>query len=130
MRDPTFLDLKSVLALHAGALEEFGGSDGVLNMSLLESAIQSPQASWGGKYLNLFPFEMAAAYLYSLARNHAFADGNKRTAFLAAAAFLHLNGYTLEEPAETWKPFMVAVAAGDRTKKAIAATLQESAARR
>ena len=78
--------------IHAEAIARFGGSDGVRNSALLESAVAAPQASFGGKppYRDLF--EVAAAHLYYLCRNHPFLDGNKRAALDSCIVFLRLNG--------------------------------------
>jgi death-on-curing protein len=62
---------------------------------LLESALAQPQASFGGELLHPTIYEQAAAYLFHLAMNHPFLDGNKRTAFATMDAFLRLNGYQL-----------------------------------
>ena len=64
---------------------------GVRDMRLLESAIAQPQASFGGEWLHVDLYEMAAAYLFHIAKNHPFIDGNKRTALASALVFLKLN---------------------------------------
>ena len=71
----------------------FGGSDGVRDTALLESAVAAPQASFGGQSPYIDLAEVAAAYLFYLCRNHAFIDGNKRAGFLVAVVFLESNGY-------------------------------------
>lgn len=94
MTSPVFLTLDSVLETHAEVIRASGGMSGVLNLGALESALASPAQGFGGRYLNEFPFEMAAALIVGLAKNHAFADGNKRTATLCGLGFLEANGYT------------------------------------
>lgn len=90
----------------------FGGSDGVRDMALLESAVSAPQASFGGNS----PFkdiqEVAAAYLFYLCRNHPFVDGNKRTALGACIVFLRLNGVEPQADGEHWEELTMAVASG------------------
>jgi death on curing protein len=81
---PEFLDLAEVLEIHALQLDEFGGMAGVRDQGLLESAIEQPRATAFGELLHGDLFEMAAAYLFHVVKNHAFLDGNKRTALLAA----------------------------------------------
>lgn len=95
MQTPEFLDQESVLRIHDRQLQKFGGTPGVRDVGLLESALAQPQASFGGELLHPTIAQQAAAYLYHLAMNHPFLDGNKRTAFAVMDAFLRLNGYRL-----------------------------------
>lgn len=92
---PAFLGQETVLQIHHTLIERFGGAHGVRDASLLASALAAPQASFGGQRLNASLAEMAASYLVGLAKNHAFIDGNKRTAYAVTATFLRLNGYRL-----------------------------------
>lgn len=92
---PEFLDQASVLQIHDRQLQKFGGTLGVRDMGLLESALAQPQASFGGELLHPTIYQQAAAYLYHLAMNHPFLDSNKRTAFAVMDAFLRLNRYQL-----------------------------------
>ncbi len=85
MRD--YLTLPEVLAIHTDQVERYGGSQGVRDYGLLESALFRPQT---GYYADLM--EEAAALWESLAQNHPFIDGNKRTAFAATYTFLAING--------------------------------------
>jgi death on curing protein len=82
-----YLTLAEVLAIHADQIERYGGSQGVRDYGLLEAALYRPQT---GYYADLI--EEAAALWESLAQNHPFIDGNKRTAFAAAYTFLAING--------------------------------------
>ncbi len=91
--NPTFLTLDEVLALHEDQITRYGGRRGVRDLGLLISALGTPSATFDGRFLHDDLFEMAAAYLYHLARNHPFVDGNKRTAFAAALVFLWINGF-------------------------------------
>lgn len=72
------LTAEIVLEIHAAVIKQFGGSAGVSEMALLESAVAAPQASWGGKSPYADIVEVAAAYLFFLCKNHPFLDGNKR----------------------------------------------------
>ena len=83
-----YLTLADVLAIHADQIEMYGGSHGLRDAGLLESAIHRPQT---GYYADLI--EEAVALWESLAQNHPFIDGNKRTAFAATYTFLAINGY-------------------------------------
>jgi death-on-curing protein len=92
---PKFLSLDEVLELHADQISSFGGTPGVRDEGLLESALAQPQATFGGQFLHPTISEQAAAYLYHIAMNHPFIDGNKRTAFAVMDTFLRLNGCAL-----------------------------------
>lgn len=95
---PEFLQISDVLSLHADQVERYGGKSGVRDMKLLESALAQPQTRFGGNYLHEFPFEMAAAYLFHIVKNHPFVDGNKRAGVVAALVFLDFNGIDLTIP--------------------------------
>jgi len=81
--------------LHTVVIAEFGGSEGVRDRGLLESALARPLAGFGDVRLYETPFSRAAALLEALIQNHGFVDGNKRTAVMAAAFWLEREGYTL-----------------------------------
>jgi death on curing protein len=125
MREPQFLALEEVLEIHADQLRRHGGAAGIRDWALLESALAAPQASWGGEFLHRDLAEMAAAYLHSIARNHAFVDGNKRVATLAAYTFLLLNGQELVADDESLEQFVLGVATGAVSKEEAAAFIRE-----
>ena len=87
-----FLSVENVRRIHADTIAHEGGSAGVRDLGLLESAVAMPQASFGGEYLHESLPSMAAAYLYHLCQNHPFVDGNKRAAAFSCVLFLSLNG--------------------------------------
>ena len=86
--EPAFLSLENILEIHQIQIGEFGGNPGLRDVGLLRSAAAMPAAQFGGQYLHDDLYEMAAAYLYHLALNHPFVDGNKRVAAMAADIFL------------------------------------------
>src|SRR5512136_2166367 len=88
---------EAVKAIHAEVLAAHGGSRGLRDEALLESAVAAPQATMMGKPLITDPVELAAAYLFYLCRNHPFIDGNKRTALATCLVFLSENGLLGEE---------------------------------
>lgn len=90
-----YLTPQQVLAIHDQMVKRFGGSMGVRDIGLVESAVGRPQATFDGQDLYGTVFEKAAALLQSLLKNHPFVDGNKRTALTSAGIFLRLNGYKL-----------------------------------
>lgn len=91
-----FLDLIQVLEIHKDQIDRYGGGVGVRDVGLLNSAVAQAQAGFGDEYFHKDVFEMAAAYLFHIAENQAFVDGNKRTGAAAALVFLELNGYEVE----------------------------------
>lgn len=95
MQTPKFVTISQVLDIHQRQIQRFGGTNGVRDEGLLDSALAQPQATFFGELLHPTISEQAAAYLYHLAMNHPFIDGNKRTAFAVMLTFLNLNGYTL-----------------------------------
>ena len=90
-----FLTLEQVLAIHRRMIERYGGDSGIRDIGLIDSAVMMPRQSFGGEYLHPTLASMAAAYLYHLAANHGFVDGNKRVAAGAALVFLDVNGHRL-----------------------------------
>ena len=91
-----YLNTPQVLAIHDQMVKRFGGSHGIRDLGLIESAVERPKATFDG--VDLYPdiFTKAAALMHSLLKNHAFVDGNKRTAYSSCGVFLKLNGYKLE----------------------------------
>ena len=105
------LTVDIVREIHAAAIAKFGGSDGVREMALLESAVAAPQASFGGKSPYADLAEVAAAYLFYLCKNHPFIDGNKRAALGACIVFLRLNGIEPRADGPAWEELTLGVAA-------------------
>jgi death-on-curing protein len=91
-----YLSLDEVIAIHDSMIEEYGGSHGIRDLGMIQSAIARPQASFGGEDLYPTLFDKAAALFHSLMFNHAFVDGNKRTTISVTARFLAINGFSLE----------------------------------
>ena len=92
---PKFLTLLEVLDFHEDLLRSFGGSPGIRDLSLPESAMAIPESGSDDVFFHEFPFEMAAAYAFHIVKNHAFEDGNKRTGLAAALVFLEINDYAV-----------------------------------
>ena len=92
--DLAFLTVDDVKQLHEAGIRQFspGESLTLLDYGRLESAVRAPQHSFGGQYLYQSLAEMAAAYLFGLALNHAFENWNKRVAFAACSTILRMNG--------------------------------------
>lgn len=92
MAKTIFLTFEQVLAIHDDQIELYGGSHGIRELTLFESAIMRPQTTFGGKDLYLSIFEKASVLMHSLIMNHPFIDGNKRTGTVSTLAFLEING--------------------------------------
>ena len=88
-----YLTVKDILLLHDIAIDKFGGSHGLRDLGLLESAVVRPQSSFGGEDLYPTIFLKAGALVHSLLMNHQFVDGNKRPAMFSVMNFLELNGH-------------------------------------
>ena len=109
--EPHWLDSRDALAIHDRQIAEHGGISGVRDSNLLESALARPVNQWN--YGIDDPASLAAAYAYGVARNHPFADGNKRTAWVLARLFLALNGHVLTFDQQDATQTVIALAAGD-----------------
>ena len=109
--EPIHLTVERVQEIHNMAIDRFGGSDGVRDFSLLESAVSAPQATFGGDSLYEDVIEIAAAYLFYLCRNHPFIDGNKRVALGTCIVFLKTNGFKPKADGPDWESLTLEVAA-------------------
>jgi death-on-curing protein len=119
------LTLEIVLEIHAEAITQFGGSTGLRDRALLESAIAAPQASFGGESPFSDNVDIAAAYLFYLCSNHPFLDGNKRAALGACLVFLRLNGFTPAPDGDEWENLTLAVAAGAMSREDVTHMLRK-----
>ena len=115
-----FLTLEDVFFLHRDQITRYGGTHGLRDLGLLESALATPAATFGGDYLHEGLPQMAAAYVFHIAKNHPFLDGNKRTALAAAIAFLGLNGWSLHADPDELADAVLGVAGGTVSKAALA----------
>lgn len=121
--------VEAVKAIHREVLQAHGGSAGIRDEGLLDSAVAAPQATMMGKPMFKEPVEVAAAYLFYLCRNHPFIDGNKRTALATCLVFLSENGLLSQEKlnADIWEQLVLDVAASridrEETTKRLAKVL-------
>jgi death-on-curing protein len=125
--DPQFLTLDEVLSIHEDRIRKYGGSSGIRDMGLLEWALGTVMATFGGEFLHQTLFEMGAAYLFNLCRNHPFIDGNKRTALACALTFLRLNGIRIKSGENDLYDLVMGVAEGRVSKSAVAVFFEEHA---
>jgi death-on-curing protein len=115
-----FLTLDDILESHQNQIDTYGGSNGIRDIGLIESAIAQPEASFSGEYLHADIFEMAAAYLYHLVMNHPFVDGNKRVGLEAALIFLEINNENLKASDQELIDLVLKTTAGQVGKREIA----------
>ena len=110
-KEPLWITADPAIAMHARQLRRFGGASGLRDEGMLESAIERPINKWRYEQADLA--ELAAAYAFGLAKNHAFVDGNKRIAFMTMMVFLHKNGVPFSpEPAHATS-IILSLAAGE-----------------
>jgi death-on-curing protein len=127
VKEPVWLRKDVLLAVHERLLAEHGGSSGIRDDGLLESALGRPQ--------NLFAygkpaiFDLAVSYAYGIIKNHPFVDGNKRTGFMAAYLFLGRNGYEFTASERDVVVKTLAVAEGTMSKEQLASWLKENSAK-
>jgi death-on-curing protein len=115
--EPVFLSLDEVLEIHAQQIERYGGSPGLRDPAGFESAVASPQTTFGGQFLHASIPAMAAAYLYHLCKNHPFIDGNKRVGANAAIAFLLMNNWEPIFGEEELVDVVLSLASGQLSKQ-------------
>ena len=112
----TFLSVEDVLYIHAYSIGKEGGSEGVRDQGMLESAVHTPRQTYSGEYLHPTIAGMGAAYLFHLASNHPFLDGNKRVGARAMLAFLQVNGQPIRPSADELVRVTLAVANHEMSK--------------
>ncbi|HBR22085.1 MAG TPA: type II toxin-antitoxin system death-on-curing family toxin [Nitrospiraceae bacterium] len=108
-----YLTAEQVLFIHSRLIDETGGSHGIRDVGLLQSAVSRPMATFGGEDLYPDIFQKALALMESLIKNHPFIDGNKRTAISSTGLFLRINGYTLETSQKELEDFTLKMATGE-----------------
>src|SRR5271166_4522009 len=114
--EPVFLSLDEIIEIHQQQIDRYGGSGGLRDAAGLESAVATPQASFGGEFLHTSIPAMAAAYLFHLCQNHPFIDGNKRAGANAAVTFLLLNDWEPTFDEEEFANLVLSVACGQINK--------------
>ena len=122
---PVFLTLDEVLAIHADQIARYGGRSGIRDLGLLVSALAMPRTTFDRVHLHPSLPEMAAAYLFHLAGNHPFVDGNKRVGLAVAIAFLGLNGLWLEADPDQLADMVLRSARGEASKAEVAEFIRE-----
>lgn len=125
---PTFLALDEIIAIHRDQIARYGGSEGVRDGGLLQTAIAMPAATLGGRFLHSDLCEMAAAYLFPIVQNHPLVDGNQRVGAVAAYVFLALNNVRMTADNDAYADLVLSVARGETAKSAVAEFFQANTA--
>jgi death on curing protein len=128
VRQPRWFSLPVVLAIHEAQLAEHGGAAGLRDQGLLESALARPRQIFCYSEKSLLA-ELAAAYAFGIAKNHALVDGNKRTAWVLCATFMELNGREVTADQADVVAMMLGVASSAITEKQFARWLEQNSAR-
>ena len=124
-KEPTWVRLDAVLAIHRRQLSEHGGLDGIRDEGMLESALGRPTNKYSYESPKPSLAQLAAAYAFGIAKNHPFIDGNKRTAFVVCELFLRLNKQGLEASAEGKYIIFLSLADGTLSEEALAQWIAE-----
>jgi death-on-curing protein len=124
--EPVFLALDEVVEIHCDQIERYGGRPGIRDIELLRSAVAMPAAGHAADYLHSDIYEMAAAYLFHIIRNHPFVDGNKRT---GAVVFLMMNGIELHAVEDSLEGMVRSVAEGKMDKAKAASFFRKHASK-
>jgi death-on-curing protein len=127
MNEPVWVLREVVLMAHEQSLVQFGGSAGVRDEGLMDSALGKPQNLFAYGKPSLF--ELAASYAFGLVKNHPFIDGNKRTGFVVAVTFLECNGWHLEASEVDAAVCTLALAAGEMSESDYAEWLKANSKR-
>jgi death-on-curing protein len=119
-----FLTLDEVLRVHAHQIATYGGSPGIRDVGLLESALAMPETTAFGEDLHPTLHEKAAAYLFHLTKNHPFIDGNKRVGLAVCLTFLAMNGLWVQATEDELVSLVLETVSGERSKADIAVFLR------
>ncbi|MFB2772973.1 type II toxin-antitoxin system death-on-curing family toxin [Pelatocladus sp. BLCC-F211] len=126
MNDIFWLSEEVIKAMHEEQLAEHGGLPGIRDRNLLLASLDRPKNLFAYGEPTPTIFDLAAAYAFAFAKNHAFVDGNKRVAFVSMATFLVLNGYSLEVPEDEVVLMIKRLSSDKETQESIADWLKEN----
>ena len=126
MKNINSIPKKVILYFHEQLIQIYGGSPGIRDESLLNSAIQQPKSSFDGNYLHNSIFEMASAYGFHLCKNHPFIDGNKRVALAAMDTFLQNNGYEISASEKETYKIIIELSAENLSKSELTQWLKQN----
>ncbi len=126
MKSIIFIPKKVVIYLHEQLIQAYGGTHGLRDENLLESALEQPKATFGEQYLHGSLMKMAAAYGYHLCNNHPFIDGNKRIALVAMDIFLQRNGFEITASEKDTYNLIIELASDKISKESLASWLENN----
>jgi death-on-curing protein len=123
-KEPLWITYEQAIAIHSRQLRRFGGAPGLRDEGMLRSALERPINKW--RYEQSDMAELASAYAFGLAKNHAFVDGNKRIAFMAMVGFLLKNGIAFDpEPGQSTS-IILSLAAGEVSEQSLARWIRDN----
>jgi death-on-curing protein len=122
--EPIWITYEQAIAIHSRQLRRFGGAAGLRDEGMLRSALERPINKW--TYEQAALAELAAAYAFDLAKNHAFVDGNKRIAFMAMMVFLRNNGVEFAPDPAQATTIMFALAAGEVSEESLTRWIRDN----
>jgi death on curing protein len=123
-KEPKWVTYDQAVAIHSRQLRRFGGAPGLRDDGLLRSALERPINKW--RYEQAGLPELAAAYAFGLAKNHAFVDGNKRIAFMSMMTFLRKNGVRLMPAQAHATKIILALAAGEVSEESLVRWIRDN----
>jgi death-on-curing protein len=123
-QEPIWITYEQAIAIHARQLRRFGGAPGLRDEGMLRSALERPINKWTYEQSPLA--ELAAAYAFGLAKNHAFVDGNKRIAFMAMMVFLAKNGVRFSPDQAQATKIILSLAAGEVSEESLARWIRDN----
>ncbi|PSO21324.1 type II toxin-antitoxin system death-on-curing family toxin [Bradyrhizobium sp. MOS003] len=124
LQEPLWITYEQAVVIHGRQLRRFGGAPGLRDEGMLRSALKRPVNKW--RYEQAPMAELASAYAFGLAKNHAFVDGNKRIDFMAMMVFLHKNGVAFSpDPAEA-TTIIRSLAAGEVSEKSLTRWIRDN----
>lgn len=126
MNKIVFIPKDVILYFHNQLIQLYGGSPGIREIKLLESALEQPRLTFGREYLHDTIFKMAAAYGFHLCRNHPFIDGNKRISLVAMDIFLQRNGYEIVATEKETYKIIMQLSTGNLSKEQLASWLLDN----
>jgi death-on-curing protein len=122
--EPLWISYEQAIAIHARQLRRFGGAAGLRDEGMLRSALERPVNKWSYEQAALS--ELAAAYAFGLAKNHAFVDGNKRIAFMAMMTFLRRNGVAFAPDPAQATTMILSLAAGEVSEESLTRWIRDN----
>ena len=124
VKEPAWVAYEQAIAIHSRQLRRFGGAPGMRDEGMLRSALERPVNKWHYEQASLA--ELAAAYAFGLAKNHAFVDGNKRIAFMTMMVFLRKNGVRFAPDQAQATAIILALAAGEVSEESLTRWIRDN----